>query len=168
MVKGPRRSRPAARVAIANTVCHWGTMRRATRRLTQLYDDALAYHGLKITQRSILQRIADVGAPSVSELADSLALDRSAMTRNLAPLERAGWIKALMNPKDRRSRHLTLTAAGQGKLNESVNAWRVAHKSFEHIFGKAAAAQLRDQLTRVASDDFVRAFQSHARGRGPI
>ena len=150
---------------MVKNVCHWGALRRATRRMTQLYDDALAVHGIKVTQRSILQRIAEASAPTVSELADSMALDRSAMTRNLAPLEREGWIKPLTDPKDRRSRHIALTEAGQVKLAESFEAWRVAHKSFEHIFGKAAAVELRESLEQVASDEFVHAFHAHTAAR---
>ena len=69
-------------------------MRKATRRMTQLYDDALALAGLRSTQYAILdelRRQADA-PPTMRELAETLVLDRSALGHNLRPLERDGLI----------------------------------------------------------------------------
>jgi DNA-binding MarR family transcriptional regulator len=142
-------------------LCNCSALRKATRRVSQLYDEALGIHGIKVTQRSILEHIAQAGAPSVSELADAMAMDRSVMTRNLQPLEREGWVKLLVNPSDRRSRHIALTAAGQAKLVETFDAWKTAQAGFEHVFGQAAATDLRAALGRIASDDFVHAYHAH-------
>ena len=157
------RSAPAAgRVAILSIgLCNCSALRKATRRVSQLYDDALAAYGIKVTQRSILEHIADAGAPSVSELANAMAMDRSAMTRNLQPLVREGWVKALINPNDRRSRYISLTSAGQAKLVETFDAWKTVQVGFEHAFGQQAAADLRATLKQIACDEFVRACQTH-------
>jgi hypothetical protein len=61
--------------------CSATAMRKATRRMTQLYDDALAPAGLRTTQYAILEalhRKADA-PPSMGELAETLVLDRSAL-----------------------------------------------------------------------------------------
>jgi DNA-binding MarR family transcriptional regulator len=136
-------------------LCNCGALRKASRRVSQLYDDALAPYGIKITQRSILEHIAQAGAPSTTELADAMAMERSAMSRNLLPLEREGWIEILVNPNDRRSRQLTLTAAGEALLRETYPAWKTAQANFERTFGKTAAAELRTALRKVASNEFV-------------
>ena len=157
-----RSASAAGRLAILSIgLCNCSALRKATRRVSQLYDDALAAYGIKVTQRSILEHIADAGAPSVSELANAMAMDRSAMTRNLQPLEREGWVKALINPNDRRSRYISLTAAGQAKLVETFDAWKTAQAGFERTFGQKAAADLRAALGQIASDKFVEAYQTH-------
>lgn len=149
-------------------LCNCSALRKAARRLSQLYDEALAVYGIKVTQRSILEHIARAGAPTVSELADAMAMDRSAMTRNLQPLEREGWVKPLVNANDRRSRHIALTALGQAKLAETFDAWKTAQAGFEHVFGQSAAADLRDALGQVASDDFVDAYHAHVALARPL
>jgi DNA-binding MarR family transcriptional regulator len=149
-------------------LCNCSALRKATRRISQLYDEALGAYGIKVTQRSILEHIARAGAPTVSELADAMVMDRSAMTRNLQPLEREGWVKPLVNANDRRSRHIALTASGQAKLVETFDAWKTAQAGFEHVFGQAAAAALRDALGQVASDDFVHAYHAHVIPARPL
>jgi DNA-binding MarR family transcriptional regulator len=140
-------------------------LRKASRRLSQLYDEALAGYGIKITQRSILEHIVQAGAPSVSELADAMTMDRSAMTRNLQPLEREGWIKLLVNPEDRRSRHVAITVAGHRKLAETFEAWKTAQAGFERAFGRTAATDLRVALQAVISDNFVRTYHTNVSTR---
>jgi DNA-binding MarR family transcriptional regulator len=123
-------------------------------------DDALSEHGIKVTQRSILKHIVEAGAPSISELADAMAMERSAMTRNLQPLEREGWVKVLVNPVDRRGRHISLTPAGRTKLLDTFDAWKAAQSRFEHVFGQAASKELRTVLGQLASDAFVAAVSA--------
>src|ERR1700678_2698905 len=68
--------------------CNTTALRKATRRVSQLYDSVLAPTGLRSTQRSMLMHIARAGEPAMGELAAALGLDRSALTHNLKPLER--------------------------------------------------------------------------------
>lgn len=164
MAKRARTLDPSAStMPLSIGLCSCSALRKASRRISQLYDEALGTYGIKVTQRSMLEHIAKAGAPSISELADAMAMDRSVMTRNLQPLEREGWVKALVDPNDRRSRHVVLTAAGQAKLVETFGAWRKAQAGFERAFGRAAAADLRGTLRLVASDDFVRACRTDRR-----
>ena len=75
-----------------NNRCNNTALRKATRRVSQLYDSVLAPTGLRSTQRSILLNIARFGSPTMGELAASLVLDRSALGHNLKPLVRDGLI----------------------------------------------------------------------------
>ena len=43
-------------------ICHGAALRKATRRVSQLYDAVLAPCGLKVSQHSILSHIARAGA----------------------------------------------------------------------------------------------------------
>ena len=139
--------------------CNGTALRKATRRLSQLYDDVIEPCGLRSTQRSILVHIARAGTPSISELAASLVLDRGALTHTLRPLERDGYVSVQNYPKDRRTRLVSLTPAGRDKLAESTRLWTDAQRRFETSYGAEAAAALRNCLDIIASDDFVQAFR---------
>ena len=105
------------------------------RRVSQLYDAALAPSGLRSTQFTILAHVARAGDPSITELASALVLDRSGLHHNLKPLERDGLVQVTIDPDDRRSRTVTLTEAGRARLEEAVTLWRAAQRAFEGAYG---------------------------------
>jgi DNA-binding MarR family transcriptional regulator len=119
---------------------------------------------MKSTQRSIMMQVARFGAPTVSELAAMLVLDRSALAHNLKPLERDGLITLTSDPNDRRTRRVRLTQQGETRLEESRTLWREAQRRFEKAFGAERAGELRDTLTFIASAEFETAFEK-ANGR---
>jgi DNA-binding MarR family transcriptional regulator len=143
------------------TLCNCTALRKATRRVSQLYDSALEPCGLRATQRTILSHIARAGAPALGELAEALVMDRGALTHNLKPLQRDGMVKISVDPQDRRNRLIALTAHGRTKLAESDALWARAQRRFEASFGMAKSASLRKALEYLVSDDFVNAFSSH-------
>jgi DNA-binding MarR family transcriptional regulator len=135
-------------------LCNGTALRKATRRVSQFYDAAIAPCGLRSTQRSILIHIARAGAPTMGELADALVLDRSGLAHNLKPLERDGLVSMAVDPDDKRSRRVVLTEAGVDKLRASMGLWRKAQAEFEATFGEGRAAELRRTLETVAALDF--------------
>jgi DNA-binding MarR family transcriptional regulator len=139
--------------------CNGTELRRATRRVSQLYDVVLAPCGLRSTQWSILTQIARAGTPNMGELASSLVLDRSALAHNLKPLERDGLVEIVGQEEDKRTRLAVLTEAGRTKLAESMPLWERAQRSFEAVFGAKGAEALRASLKLIASAEFVQAFQ---------
>jgi DNA-binding MarR family transcriptional regulator len=146
-------------VSLPESVCNGTALRKATRRVSQLYDSVLAPCGLRSTQRSILMHIARAGTPAMGDLAAALVLDRSALAHNLKPLERDGFVAVIVDPADKRSRLVTLTAVGTAKLEESQHLWRQAQHRFEATFGPEQASALRQSLTVIASATFAKAFQ---------
>lgn len=58
------------------------------------------------------------GPRSSGDLAASLALDHSTVTRQVAALERNGFVRKTPNPADGRSALITATDAGRGKCSE--------------------------------------------------
>ncbi|SDS95917.1 transcriptional regulator, MarR family [Bradyrhizobium canariense] len=140
------------------SLCNCTALRKATRRVSQLYDSALEPCGLRTTQRAILNQIARTGTPALGELAEALVMDRGALTHNLKPLERDGLVEVRIDPADRRNRLVALTAAGRRKLEESAPLWKRAQEGFESAFGTAKSASLRKALEYVVSEDFVAAF----------
>jgi len=135
--------------------CNAGAIRKASRRVTQLYDDALAPSGLRSTQYTILfelsRRVND--PPTMRELAAVLIMDRSALGHTVRPLERDGLIALVPSTKDRRLTLLTLTAAGRARCREAQRLWQQGQDHFENIVGKDEAAALRRALLVIARDE---------------
>ncbi len=141
-------------------ICNGTALRKATRRVSQLYDTVLAPSGLRGTQRSIMMHIARADRPTMGELAAALVLDRSALAHNLKPLERDGLVAVVPDPDDRRSRRVELTALGWAKLEQSQALWAEAQRRFETSFGGAESSALRAALATLASPEFARAFEA--------
>jgi DNA-binding MarR family transcriptional regulator len=139
--------------------CNFTALRKAARRVSQLYDIVLAPCGLRSTQWSILIHIGRAGKPTQKELADSLALDRSSLAHNLKPLQRDGFVQILPDEIDKRSRIVTLTSTGRAKVVESLILWRDAQESIEAIFGVQKAKTLRASLEVLSSKAFTHAFE---------
>ncbi len=72
--------------------CYCVNVRRAALALTARYDEALAPHGLKVTQFSLLHAVKRRGHPNLTELAEATGLDRSTLGRNLRGLEALGLV----------------------------------------------------------------------------
>ena len=100
-------------------------MRRATRILSRGFDEALRPHSLRATQFNALAVLAQSGPTSLTVLADLMVLERSALARNLKPLEREGLVTVTVG-KDRRTRVAFLTAKGRRKLLRALPAWAEA------------------------------------------
>lgn len=107
--------------------CACGRLRRATRALTQLYDDAMAPAGLRVTQFSLLRTLARDGGLRISDLADRLLLDRTALSRNLDPLIGQGYVD-LVRGVDARTREAAITRKGSAALRAAMPYWVRAQK----------------------------------------
>jgi DNA-binding MarR family transcriptional regulator len=133
--------------------CFVGAARKASRRLTQFYDDALAPCGLRSTQYSILSeltRFAD--PPTLAELASALVSDRSAVGHNLRPLTRDGYIALEPGANDRRERRIVLTPEGRSKYREARELWQAAQNEFLETHGRERSESLRAALLDIAYD----------------
>ena len=139
--------------AASVTRCNCHALRQAMRRVTQLYDHALAPAGLRVTQFSLLARLHELGPMTMKGLAEALVMDRATLGHNLRPLEAEGLVVVAVG-KDRRSRLVTLTPEGSQRFQAARPRWRLAQKSFETTFGETESAELRHTLARVARADF--------------
>ena len=139
-------------------LCHCTALRKVSRRVSQLYDQALAVGGLKTTQRAILAQLRRSGTLSVGALAVALVKESNGFTHTLKPLERDGYIVCGPDPADRRSRLIGLTAAGRKKLEETDALWESAQASFEAAIGASEVQLLRKVLCALASDRFSDTF----------
>jgi DNA-binding MarR family transcriptional regulator len=129
-------------------------LRKASRRLSQFYDSALAPSGLKSTQFAMLAEIERRTGepPTIGDLADALAMDQSTIGQNLRPLERDGLVSLQLDSTDRRRRHVTLTRKGRSRLAAARPLWSGAQARFEDSFGKRKAADLRAVLLNIVRE----------------
>lgn len=130
-------------------LCNCTTLRKASRRVSQMYDAKLAASGLRTTQFAILALLYELEVLSVNELAGRLDLDRTTTGKNLRPLEEAGLIKIAASPQDRRSREAALTAKGRGALKIAAPLWQEAQREFEALNGRDNSAELRATLEAI-------------------
>jgi DNA-binding MarR family transcriptional regulator len=137
------------------SACTATALRKASRRITQFYDEALAPSGLRSTQYAVLSELQRRGAqaPSLQELADALVMDRSALGHTLRPLERDGLVALQTDIDDARRRLIALTDQGLARFTVAKPLWALAQRRFHRLFGAAEAAVLRETLLRIASDD---------------
>lgn len=126
-------------------------VQRAARALARRFDEALRPFGLTNGQFSLLMSLNRPEPPPLGAVARLLAMDRTTLTAALKPLERAGLVEILPHAKDRRSRILRLTAAGEARLAAAVPVWRAEHFALEDGLGPGAEG-LRQGLRRVSDD----------------
>ncbi|MDR3461471.1 MAG: winged helix DNA-binding protein [Beijerinckiaceae bacterium] len=154
--------------------CNNDALRKATRRLGQLFDDILQPSGLRATQSGLLRHIKQLNGPTMTQLADELVMDLSALGHTLKPLARDGYITLTPDARDRRAKRVKLTASGEAKVAETELLWRIAQTRFEAAFGQRKAEKFRKTLALLASSDFTEAFHTatkinrkrHAPGSG--
>ena len=151
--------RKKAADAINGGRCNCTALRKATRRISQLYDTALAPSGLKTTQRAILAQIARSEPATVGRLAEALVMDAGALAHTLKPLERERLIAVAIDPSDRRNRMIKLTRLGRARLAESDALWAKAQTGFEAAFGRVKLEVLRQALKLLVSDRFSSTFE---------
>jgi DNA-binding MarR family transcriptional regulator len=146
--------------------CNCLAVRQAARRITQFYDQLLAPSGLRTTQFSILAKLRRPEPITINALAADLVMDRTTLGRNIRPLERDGLITIEKGSRDRRSKALRLTAAGEARFRVAAKAWAQAQRQFAAAFGARRTIDLRALLHAVAATELGTAAPATSRG-GP-
>ena len=134
--------------AVQSSACTCFKLRSLARRVTQLYDQALAPSGLKVTQYSVIghaRRRDGVAAPTVSELAQALVTDRTTLTRNLKPLVDAGFLK-IGSGADARSKAVCVTPKGEAVYQSARPMWRLAQSRMRELAGAEQLASLHGMI----------------------
>ncbi|MGF1484529.1 MAG: MarR family winged helix-turn-helix transcriptional regulator [Opitutales bacterium] len=114
--------------------CTCAHVRRASRLLTQLYDDALRAGGLTSGQFVLLTAINSRGSETMGNIANVVAQEQSAFSRNLKLLETKGLVRTTTG-SDRRTRWISLTTLGQHRLEEAYPLWRDLQDRLDAAYG---------------------------------
>ena len=137
----------------ATRECYATALRKASRRLTALYDELLAPAGLRSTQFAILGELVAGDPVTINELARVLVLDRSGLGHSLRPLQRDGLIRLDQGTSDRRSVRVTVTDEGRRRFDQAYVLWRSAQDKVVEVLGAAVAGELRTQVNEIARDE---------------
>ena len=73
-------------------------------------------------------------------------MDRTTLTAALKPLERRGLVKVSVDKEDKRSRRLTITAAGRALLGKAFPLWKRAHAQTERLIPRGTPDDVRAAL----------------------
>ncbi|EYF06077.1 MarR family winged helix-turn-helix transcriptional regulator [Chondromyces apiculatus] len=137
---------------IANQ-CACVRVRRASRALTRLYDESLRPAGIQASQLTMLAAVATCGdeGANIGALAEGLVMDRTTLTRNLVPLEKAGFVRVARDPADARARLVFLTRQGERAIEAAFPLWEQTQEHVRGQLGGSNVDALREELGRVVA-----------------
>jgi DNA-binding MarR family transcriptional regulator len=121
--------------------CMCASFRRASRALTQMYEQELRPEGLRATQFTILQALTLAGEITQGQLGGALAMDSTTLTRTLTIMRRGGWV-SLRRGEDRREWRLVLTKEGEAMYKRALPAWERIQKKLRKQIGSTEWEQL--------------------------
>jgi DNA-binding MarR family transcriptional regulator len=139
---------------IPSDPCVCISTRKAANALTNLYDDALAKSGIKITQYSLMKNIDRSTEITINELAKETRLNRTTLTRNLAILEKDNLVVIVDDEQDMRKSIVRLSVNGQKVLKKAQASWEEVQKRAKKILGKDLAyyIELNKKLSELSVD----------------
>jgi DNA-binding MarR family transcriptional regulator len=130
---------------MTDTPCICISLRKASRKMTSLYDDALAPAGINLAQFSLLRNVNRHGPVSLTRLSEITELDRSTLGRNVRVLERMG-LMAATDSGDKREASVALTPGGKHTLDHGEPLWAGVQSGIHDKLGATGAAQLEALL----------------------
>jgi len=129
-------------------VCACRKMRQASRKITRMYDEMLRPAGIKATQFNVLAIAALEDEATITELAETLGMDRTTLSRNLRPLERDGFVEVSAEGY-RRARSANITNKGVAVMEKALPLWRSAQKSLKRRLGDDIWDRIQNELAEV-------------------
>ena len=122
--------------------CIGARVRILNRYATRIYDDMLRPHGIKFSQMNILTVVTVDGPIQAVEVARTLSLEKSTLSRNLKILEANGWI-------ERNDQLLRMTRPGRLLYKKAAPDWRRAQKQITAMLGESTTAAIRRAAGRI-------------------
>ena len=126
--------------------CYCFAVRQAARKITAVYDSALAPVQMTSPQFGILALVDANPGASLQDLAAALRSDRTTTLRAVMVLEKSGLIKALPRVRAKEKLSLSLTSEGSARLEAAQPLWLAAQQQFEGECGAEKAGRLRASL----------------------
>jgi DNA-binding MarR family transcriptional regulator len=133
----------------ADVGCACTALRKASRAITRMYDEALSDIGMSTVQFSILRNLSRHDELPLMQLADLLVMERTTLYRALTPLERQGWV--LVAEGKGRAKTAVLTEQGRRTLLAATPAWESAQRKILDAFGLKDWTTLEGSLARLVS-----------------
>lgn len=130
--------------------CLCANLRRASRAVTQRYEQRLRPLGITATHFTILQALSLAGDVPQGRLGGMLAMDSTTLTRTLGIMKRHGWV-TVRRGTDRRERWLGLSKSGQGEYKRALPHWQAAQDQLRGQLGETRWNNLMNSINEAAS-----------------
>lgn len=131
--------------------CAVFNLRKASRVVTQLYEETMKPSGILPTQFTLLVVTRALGPITISKMAEVLVMDRTTLTRNLKPLEREGLLTVAAGKDDQRSREVSLTGKGLKQLEQALPLWQEAQRRIKRAVGVSRLDRMLGDLSAVVN-----------------
>ena len=114
-------------------------------KLQKKVDNQLNYHGISFTEYLIMNQLNSTQNKTMRriELAESIGITASGVTRLLSPMEKIKLIKKEVNPRDARVSLVKLTKVGENLFNEAT-------VSFDH-----GSKEIMEPLSESQTDKLI-------------
>ena len=122
--------------------CLAGRARLISRAVSGIYEDALRPHGITTAQMGILVAVTCLGKARSSDVAKTLCLEKSTLSRNLDRMIDHGWLE-IVSGDDARSQRLRTTSKGARLVEKVATAWQTAQRRARTLLGEKGAATLQ-------------------------
>ena len=141
-----RQQLPLSATHLVRDSCLCLHVQRAARGLARRFDDVFRPLDLTHGQFSLLMSLNRPEPPTIGSVAALLAMDRTTLTAVLKPLERRKLVKVSVYKDDKRSRRLSITAAGRLLLAKAFPLWQETHAAIDQLVATYHPDDLRSAL----------------------
>jgi DNA-binding MarR family transcriptional regulator len=124
--------------------------RMAARAVTRRYDQKLRPFGVTAAQFSILSSVARRPDRSVTEMAQSIAMERSTLSRNMDLLERKKLVRCQEADKGN-GRLCSLTEEGRVLLDKLLPEWRKMQDEMREMLSVPDMGSMVEVLQKLAN-----------------
>jgi DNA-binding MarR family transcriptional regulator len=147
-VKRQKHDKPGCELPEAGFGCVGYRVRRLSRVVSAIYDDAFGPLRLKISQFGILAMLGSRGPLTAAELCRLMVMDRSTASRNLQRMRRRGWLS--VGP-DTNGTGQTVALAPEGArvLRAAYPLWREAQEEATRRLGTDGLRALEVIIERI-------------------
>ncbi len=136
----------AAEIGMASSAeCVALRIRRMSRIITRIYDEALRPLGLTASQFTLLTIVAQRDGITASEIGAELDIEKSTLSRNLHRLEMLGLVQ-MDPPAGRHGRGLHLTPSGEEAILEAYPHWRRTQEKVASVLGSESRSTIDELL----------------------
>ncbi len=125
--------------------CACFNIRKVSRAITLVYDEALRPTGLRSGQFALLVCMRLKGAATIQEMAEAVMTDRSALSRNVRPLISKGLV-GIEQGQDRRTRRISITPLGLETLGNVYPFWQQGQEKVRELLGQQGLDELLSVL----------------------
>jgi DNA-binding MarR family transcriptional regulator len=141
-----RQQLPLSATHLVRDSCLCLHVQRAARGLARRFYDVFRPLDLTHGQFSLLMSLNRPEPPTIGSVAALLAMDRTTLTAVLKPLERRKLVKVSVDKDDKRSRRLSITAAGRLLLAKAFPLWQETHAAIDQLVATYHPDDLRSAL----------------------